>query len=148
MSLLLRKAENVPKQKSLLLDRKITDSATFCRQLRNQPAYNRTQPLNPNSTLRTNAPSTKAPLLARLIAAPACRAPPAPSRPVSARAPLSHAHYPGGAMVGRRASRLAPYRHYTRMAVCAVVRCRASIARSRRHAPRSCPVAARTAPAP
>ena len=26
----------------------------------------------------------------------------------------SHAHYPGGAMVGRRASRLAPYRHYTR----------------------------------
>ncbi len=27
---------------------------------------------------------------------------------------ITHAHYPGGAMVGRRASRLAPYRHYTR----------------------------------
>ena len=27
----------------------------------------------------------------------------------------SLAHYPGGAMFGRRASRLAPYRHYTRM---------------------------------
>ena len=26
----------------------------------------------------------------------------------------SLAHYPGGAMLGRRASRLAPYRHYAR----------------------------------
>ena len=31
-----------------------------------------------------------------------------------ARFPITPAHYPCGAMVGRRASRLAPYRHYTR----------------------------------
>ena len=30
------------------------------------------------------------------------------------RATIPHAHYPSGAMFGRRASRLAPYRHYTR----------------------------------
>ena len=28
---------------------------------------------------------------------------------------IIHAHHPGGAMVGRRASRLAPYRHYARI---------------------------------
>ena len=33
---------------------------------------------------------------------------------------IFHAHYPGGAMFGRRASRLVPYRHYTR-AVCAAI---------------------------
>ena len=30
------------------------------------------------------------------------------------RPAITPAHYPGGAMVGRRASRLAPYRHYAR----------------------------------
>ena len=37
---------------------------------------------------------------------------PTPCAPCAPAMP--HAHYPGGAMVGRRASRLAPYRYYTR----------------------------------
>ena len=57
-------------------------------------------------------------LHAAALSAARCAAGPRTRRDVIIAPPLrtqySHAHYPSGAMVGRRASRLAPYRHYAR----------------------------------
>ena len=67
--------------------------------------------------------ASRASLPGPVIARPCCallpRTPPPRTSPpchcpARHRTAITHAYYPGGAMVGRRASRLAPYRHYTR----------------------------------